>query len=104
STASSAPEPLTVDVYPRVMQAGEWASVRLRMEPDALSRRLQITWLSDEGAGGLHRRDVQGERAPVRTEFPLKHLEPGEYEIVVEVARADGSTVRRRTSIVVLPR
>jgi hypothetical protein len=97
-----AAEPLTIDVYPRIMSAGGHASVRLRIEPNALARTLEISWWSGDGLGGSHQISVDGDRAPIRYQFPLKHVEPGEYEVTAVLMRADGSRVRRTTTMVVV--
>ena len=97
-----AAEPLTIDVYPRIMSAGGHASVRLRIEPNALTRTVEISWWSGDGLGGLHQISVDGDRGPIRYQFPLKHIDPGEYEVSAVLTRVDGSRVRRTTTMVVV--
>jgi hypothetical protein len=100
--AHRAAEPLTIDVYPRIMSAGGHASVRLRIEPNALTRTVEISWWSGDGLGGSHQIPVDGDRGPIRYQFPLKHVDPGEYEVSAIVTRVDGSRVRRTTTMVVV--
>jgi hypothetical protein len=95
-------EPLEVDVYPRVAQAQGDAWVRLRIEPDTRSRKLDLEWFSAEGGGGAHLITLEGERAPVRHQFPIKRLAAGEYEVTAVLTRDDGTTVRRTTRMVVV--
>jgi hypothetical protein len=102
AAGNRAAEPLTIDVYPRIMSAGGHASVRLRIEPNALTRTVEISWWSGDGLGGSHQISVDGDRGPIRYQFPLKHIDPGEYEVSAILTRVDGSRVRRTTTIVVV--
>jgi hypothetical protein len=92
---------LTLRVYPRIATAESNANVRMRVERDARSRSVELEWWSAEGAGGSHLINLEGSRAAVHHEFPIKRLEPGEYEIVAVLTRDDGSRVRRTTTLTV---
>ena len=95
-------EPLEIDVYPRITSAQSDAWVRLRIEPDPRSRSVDLEWFSAEGGGGAHLITLEGERAAVRHQFPIKRLATGEYEITAVLTRNDGTTVRRRTTVTVV--
>src|SRR5262245_20591371 len=68
-TRVPAADPLLLDVYPRVMAEGGQARVRLRIEPNELSRGVEISWWSKDGIGGSHFVEVDGDRAFTRYEF-----------------------------------
>jgi hypothetical protein len=95
-------DPMTISVYPRIMSAGGYASVRLRIPQDVLSRSVEISWWSQDGLGGSHLVEIEGERSASRHEFPIKNMEPGEYEITAILHRRDGSRVRRSTTMIVV--
>jgi hypothetical protein len=99
--ASAAPsgDPLELDVYPRITTAHGDAWVRLRIEPDPRSRSVDLEWFSAEGGGGAHLITLEGERAAVRHQFPIKRLAAGEYEVTAVLTRNDGTTVRRTTTV-----
>jgi hypothetical protein len=96
--------PLAVDVYPSMVFARSMAWIRLRIEPEMRSRGVLIEWLSDNGAGGSHLIELDGDAAPSRTEFRLTHLETGEYEISATLVRSDGTRVTRATTLTVFSR
>ena len=95
-------EPLELDVYPRIASVSSDAWVRLRIEPDARSRSVDLEWFSAEGGGGSHLITLEGERAAVRHQFPIKRLEAGEYEVTAVLKRNDGTTVRRTATVLVV--
>jgi hypothetical protein len=95
-------EPLEIDVYPRITSAQGDAWVRLRIEPDPRSRSVDLEWFSADGGGGAHLITLEGERAAVRHQFPIKRLATGEYEITAVLTRTDGTTVRRTTTVTVV--
>ena len=95
-------DPLQLDVYPRFTTAQSDAWIRLRVEPDARSRSLELEWFSAEGGGGAHLITLEGERAAVRHQFPIKRLSAGEYEITAVLTRNDGTRVRRTTTVTVV--
>ena len=45
-------DPLQLDVYPRFTSEHSDAWIRLRIEPDARSRSIELEWFSAEGGGG----------------------------------------------------
>lgn len=96
-------DPLEVSVYPRIV-TGDYASVRLRIEPHALSRHVEVSWWSEDGLGGSHRVQVDGDRAAIRYEFPIKRIDPGVYDVTAVLTRADGTRIRRTTSVRVMGR
>ena len=89
---------MTLDVFPRVAWRESDVWVNLRIPPDPRSRSVDIEWLSDAG-GGAHLITLEGERAPLRHQFPIRRLAPGEYEVTVVLTRSDGSVVRRATTL-----
>jgi hypothetical protein len=100
---SATAEPLTIDVYPRVVTDGP-VSVRLRVEPNALSRTMEISWWSADGLGGSRTMEIDGDRAAIRYEFPIKRIDPGEYEVTAVLTRSDGTRVRRTVNVIVVER
>jgi hypothetical protein len=92
-------EPLEIDVYPRIASAHSDAWVRLRIEPDPRSRSVDLEWFSVDGGGGAHLITLEGERAAVRHQFPIKRLAAGEYEVTAVLTRNDGTTVRRTATV-----
>lgn len=95
-------DPLEIDVYPRIASANSDAWVRLRIEPDPRSRSVDLEWFSADGGGGAHLITLEGERAAVRHQFPIKRLSAGEYEVTAVLTRNDGTTVRRTATVVVV--
>ena len=91
------PEALEIDVYPRVTYAQADAWIRLRIEPDARSRTVELDWFSPDGGGGAHLITLEGDRAAIRHQFPIKRLAAGEYEVTAVLTRNDGTRVRRTT-------
>jgi hypothetical protein len=95
-------EPLEIDVYPRIASAHSDAWVRLRIEPDPRSRSVDLEWFSADGGGGAHLITLEGERAAVRHQFPIKRLAAGEYEVTAILTRNDGTTVTRTATVLVV--
>jgi hypothetical protein len=95
-------EPLEIDVYPRITSAQGDAWVRVRIEPDARSRSVDLEWFSADGGGGAHLITLEGERAAVRHQFPIKRLAAGKYDVTAVLTRNDGTTVRRTTTVLVV--
>lgn len=95
-------EPLQLDVYPRITSAQSDAWIRLRVEPDARSRSIELEWFSAEGGGGAHLINLEGERAAIRHQFPIKRLAAGDYEVTAVLTRNDGTRVRRTATIQVV--
>ena len=99
-----ASDPLGLAVYPRVTIGDGHASVRMRIEPDVLSRSLELSWWSTDGLGGSHLIALDGASAARRYDVPLKRLDPGHYEVTAILLRADGTRIRRSTTILVVGR
>ena len=96
-------EPLWIQVYPRIVNNG-YMSVRLRVEPNALSRTMEVSWWSTDGLGGSRTLELDGDRAAIRHEFPVKRIDPGEYKVSAVVIRADGTRIRRSATVLVVGR
>ena len=99
----AAADPLRLEVYPRITGADGRASVRVRVEPSVLSRSLELSWWSD-GIGGTHLITLNGDQSARRYDMPIKRLDPGHYEVTAVLMRADGTRIRRTTSILVVGR
>jgi hypothetical protein len=97
-------EPLSIDVYPRVASDGDQVSVRMRIEPNQLSRSVEVSWWSTDGLGGSRIMEIDGDRAAIRYEFPIKRIDAGEYEVSAVLLRADGTRVRRSVPVLVVGR
>jgi len=95
-------DPLQLDVYPRITSAQSDAWIRLRVEPDARSRSIELEWFSADGGGGAHLITLEGERAAVRHQFPNKRLAAGEYEVTAVLTRNDGTRVKRTATVLVV--
>jgi hypothetical protein len=95
-------DPLQLDVYPRITSAYSDAWVRLRVEPDARSRSIELEWFSAEGGGGSTLITLEGERAAVRHQVPIKRLAAGQYEVTAVLTRNDGTRVRRSATVTVV--
>ena len=100
---AAAADPLAIDVYPRIVSNG-YVSIRLRVEPNTLSRNMEVSWWSTDGLGGSRMLELDGDRAAIRHEFPIKRIDPGEYEVTAVLTRSDGTKVRRSASILVVGR
>jgi hypothetical protein len=103
-TESAVRESLGVDVFPRIAMAGDAASVRVRVDRSVLSRSVELSWWSGDGIGGSHLITLDGDRAARRYDMPIKRLDPGHYEVTAVLLRADGTRIRRSTTILVLGR
>jgi hypothetical protein len=95
-------DPLAIDVYPRIATSGDYVSVRMRIEPNELSRSVEVSWWSTDGLGGSRLMEVDGDRAAIRYEFPIKRIDPGEYEVSAILTRSDGSRIRRTVTVLVV--
>lgn len=100
-SVDSTGEPLAVRVYPTVAPAKSDAWVNVRVEPDQRSISLVIAWLSDDGTGGSHLITLEGANAAIRHQYPIRGLEPGDYEVTAVLTRRDGSTVQRTARLLV---
>jgi len=104
SADSSARQSLGVDVFPRIAMAGAAASVRVLVDRSVLSRSVELSWWSDDGIGGSHLITLDGDRSARRYDMPIRRLDPGHYEVTAVLLRADGTRIRRSTTILVLGR
>ena len=104
SQVSSARESLGVDVYPRIAMAGDAVSVRVLVEPSVLSRSVEISWWSADGIGGSHLITLDGAEAARRHDMPIRRLDSGHYEVAAVLLRADGTRIRRSTTLLVVGR
>jgi hypothetical protein len=101
---AAAADPLELSVYPRLLWAQGDASVQLRVPPDARSRSVHLEWWSEDAGGGSHLITLEGDRAAMRHQFMIRHLEPGEYQVTAVLTRNDGTSVRRVVSVTVAGR
>lgn len=97
-------EPLAIDVYPRIASDGDQVSVRMRIEPNELSRSVEVSWWSTDGLGGSRVMEIDGDRAAIRYEFPIKRIDAGDYEVSAVLLRSDGTRIRRSVSVMVVGR
>ena|SRR5687767_8387886 len=102
--SQSASDPLGITIFPRITLGGDSAAVRMRVEPSALSRSLEVSWWSTDGIGGSHLIALDGDRAARRYDVPIKRLDPGHYEVTAVLLRADGTRIHRSTTILVIGR
>ena len=101
STPGRATEKLTVSVTPNVSSAPSTVTVRAYVEPNENNRRLRV-----EADSGLFYRSsevqLDGDNAPLLTEFQLRSLPSGDYTVVATLVDVTGGkTVVRRTALVV---
>ena len=98
--ATGANEKLTLLVTPNVSSAPSTVIARAYVEPDADNRRLRV----EADSGSFYRSSevqLDGEKAPMLTEFRLKSLPSGEYTVMATLIDDMGKeTVVRRTAIV----
>lgn len=99
--AEKKPEPLIMRLSGPVTPAGSDVLVRLRVEPNVRSRELTIVWMSDELAGS-HGFMLNGDRAAVTHQFPLKNLVEGEYVVAAILRLDDGTEIRRTGRLLVV--
>ena len=102
--AQSVSDPLGITIYPRITLGGDSAAVRMRVDPSAQSRSLEVSWWTTDGIGGSHLIALDGARAARRYDLPLERLDPGHYEVTAVLLRADGTRIRRSTTILVVGR
>ena len=94
--------PLTISASPHVASEPANVVVRSRVIPDSRSRSLTIEWWNRDGADGSHVVSLEGDRAAITHDYPIKHMEAGEYWLTVILARNDGSQVMRKTRVVIV--
>ena len=100
TSAAGASEKLTLRVTPNVSSAPSTVTVRVYVEPDADNRRLRV----EADSGSFYRSSeiqLDGDNAPMLTEFRLKSLPSGAYTVMATLIDAMGDeTVVRRSAIV----
>lgn len=98
--ATGAREKLTLRVTPNVSSAPSTVIARAYVEPNADNRRLRV----EADSGSFYRSSevqLDGDKAPMLTEFRLRSLPSGEYTVMATLIDAMGAeTVVRRTAIV----
>ncbi len=99
--ASGASEPLSLRVTPNVSSAPSTVTVRAYVAPNAANRWLRI----EADSGSFYRSSevqLDGDKAPMLTEFRLKSLPGGEYTVTATLVDAMGekTLVVQRTAIV----
>lgn len=75
---------------------------RVRVEPDLRSRGLTIEWWTFDGVGGSHLINLEGDRAAIRHDYPIKGMEAGAYVVTARLTRNDGSEVKREARVIVV--
>lgn len=102
-STTRATEKLALKVTPNVSNAPSTVVVRAIVEPNKDNR-----WLHVEADSGefLRSSDVQldGDKAPSVTEFRLKNLPSGEYQVVAVLRDSLGKETLVRRTAIVLPR
>ena len=100
TSAAGAIEKLTLRVTPNVSSAPSTVTARVYVEPDAGNRRLRV----EADSGSFYRSSeiqLDGDNAPMLTEFRLKSLPSGAYTVMATLIDAMGDeTVVRRSAIV----
>ena len=76
--------------------------VHARVEPDERSRELVIEWVAGDLSGGSHLITLDGARAAVIHQYPIKDMGPGEYVVTAILRLMDGTEIRRRSSVTVV--
>ena len=100
--AEKKPEPLSVKLSARISTIGSDVIVRARVEPDARSRELTIEWIGDDLSGGSHAITMDGARAAITHQYPLKGMAEGEYRVTAILRFSDGSEIRRSSMLMVI--
>lgn len=97
---TAADEKLTVRVTPNVSSAPSTVTVRAYVQPNEDNRRLRV----EADSGVFYRSSevqLDGEKAPLLTEFQLKSLPSGDYTVMATLIDVRGEkTVARRTALV----
>jgi hypothetical protein len=96
------PEPLALKMSAHIASAQSDVIVRMRVEPDARSRELTLEWIADDLSGGATAISLDGSRAAMTHQFPLRRLTPGYYTVVATLRMSDGSQVRRESNLTVI--
>lgn len=97
---TGASEKLSLRVTPNVSSAPSTVMVRAYVTPNSENRWLRI----EADSGSFYRSSeiqLEGDKAPMLTEFRLNSLPSGEYTVVAALVDSKGTeTVVRRTAIV----
>ena len=97
---TGASEKLSLRVTPNVSSAPSTVMVRAYVTPNPDNRWLRI----EADSGSVYRSSeiqLEGDKAPMLTEFRLNSLPSGEYDVVAALIDSKGTeTVVRRTAIV----
>jgi hypothetical protein len=93
---------LTLSLSANLAPAPARVSARIRVEPDPRSRALFVEWWTDDGLGGSHMVELDGDRASARQDYDIRRMEPGEYIVSAVLLRSDGSQVRKRSQVIVV--
>lgn len=99
ATAAKGREPLTIKLSAHVAPEPADVVARVRVEPDLRSRGLTIEWWTLDGVGGSHLITLDGDRAAIRHDYPIKGMEAGEYVVTARLTRNDGSQVKREARV-----
>jgi len=102
AAAADASERLLLRVTPNVSSAPSTVTVRAYVEQSAENRGLRI----EADSGSFYRSSqiqLDGDKAPLLTEFRFASLPSGEYTVIATLldARGDATMVRRRTVLIV---
>ena len=95
-------DPLTIRLSAHTSPARADVIVQTRVEPDERSRELVIEWVSDDLSGGSHLLTLDGARAPVVYQYPIKDMGPGQYVVTAILRLMDGTEIRRKSSVTVV--
>jgi hypothetical protein len=76
--------------------------VQARVEPDERSRELVIEWIADDLSGGSHAIMLDGARAAVIHQYPIKDMGAGEYVVTATLRLMDGTEIQRRSTVRVI--
>lgn len=97
---AGANDKLTLRVTPNVSSAPSTVTVRAYVEPHERNRVLRV----EADSGAFYRSSemqLDGEKAPLLTEFQLKSLPSGDYTVMATLIDVRGEkTVARRTALV----
>jgi hypothetical protein len=96
-------ERLTLRVTPNISSAPTTLVVRAYVEPDPGNRRLRI----EADNGSFYRSSeipLDGDNAPMLTEFRFKSLPSGHYTVMATLIDAEGKKTVARRNAIVLPR
>jgi hypothetical protein len=95
-------DPLTMKLSAHMSPARADVIVQARVEPDERSRELVIEWIADDLSGGSHSITLDGARAALIHQYPIKGMGPGEYVVTAILRLMDGTEIRRKSSVTVV--